>query len=97
MLMRVLIFSVLFIILLHTIEAWGWALIYLYLGEFSSLSQALYFSVVTSTTLGFGDIVTSEKWQLFATFEAMQGLLLFGVTTAFLIDIMRRLFKEFDE
>jgi voltage-gated potassium channel Kch len=80
--------------LFHTIEAWCWAALFLYLGEFSELRQALYFSVVTSTTLGYGDIILSERWQILGTFEVMGGLILFGTSTAFLLELMRRLFKE---
>ena len=86
--------SVLFIVTVHTIEAWGWAAIYLALGEFVDLERALYFSVVTSTTLGYGDITLSDRWQLLSTFEAMGGLILFGVTTAFLLEMLRPLFEE---
>jgi hypothetical protein len=87
-------FSVFIIIGVHTGEAWAWAGLYLYLQEFSSLDQALYFSVVTSTTLGYGDLTLSPKSQLLGTFEAMGGLILFGVSTAFLMEIMRRLFND---
>jgi hypothetical protein len=87
-------FSVFIIIGVHTAEAWSWAVLYLNLQEFSSLDQALYFSVVTSTTLGYGDLTLSPKSQLLGTFEAMGGLILFGVSTAFLLEIMRRLFND---
>ena len=86
--------TVFIIICIHTIEAWCWAAVFLYLGEFSELKQALYFSVVTSTTLGYGDITLSEEWQILGTFEAMGGLILFGTSTAFLLGLMRRLFEE---
>lgn len=89
--------SVLVIIGLHTVEAWSWAFIYYYLGEFTELQQALYFSVVTSTTLGYGDIILSERWQLLSTFEAMGGLILFGTSTAFMLQLMRHLFEEADK
>ena len=86
--------AILFIIGLHTIEAWSWALIYLSLEEFTQLMQALYFSVVTSTTLGYGDIILSDRWQLLSTFEAMGGLILFGTSTACIIELMRKVFYE---
>ena len=86
--------SVLVIVGIHTTEAWGWATLFLYLGEFAELNRALYFSVVTSTTLGYGDIELSERWQLLGTFEAMGGLILFGASTAFLLALMRGLFEE---
>ncbi len=64
------------------------------LGEFDSIERALYFSIVTSTTLGYGDITLSEQWQLLSTFEAMGGLILFGATTAFLLGVMRDIFEN---
>ncbi len=90
--MGILSIVVLTIIGIHTTEAWLWALIYLKLGEFDDLKSALYFSVVTGTALGYGDIVLSKKWQILSTFEAMGGLLLFGTSTAFLIGVMGALF-----
>jgi hypothetical protein len=83
------------IIAIHTVEIWLWASIYLFLGEFSELETALYFSAVTSTTLGYGDITLSEQWRLLGTFESMGGLILFGVSTAFLLALFNRLFDEF--
>lgn len=85
--------AVFIIIGIHTTEAWAWAFIYLKLGEFEELSKALYFSVVTCTALGYGDITLSERWRLLSTFEAMGGLLLFGASTAFLIGFMATLFS----
>ena len=90
--MSMLGFAVFMIIVVHTIEAWAWAFIYLKLGEFNELSKALYFSVVTCTALGYGDITLSERWRILSTFEAMGGLLLFGASTAFLIGFMQTLF-----
>lgn len=89
-----LVVTVLAIIAIHTIEAWSWAALFYYLSEFSDFNRALYFSVVTSTTLGYGDITLSERWQILGTFEAMGGLILFGASTAFLLALMRRLFAE---
>ena len=54
------------------------------------MKDALYFSVVTSTTLGYGDMLLSERWRLLSTFEAMGGLILFGVSTAYLLALLRR-------
>lgn len=54
-------FSIFAVISIHTIEAWAWAVTYYMLDEFDHIHEALYFSVVTSTTLGFGDITLSSK------------------------------------
>lgn len=87
-------FSVFVIIGIHTVEAWFWAYIYLLLGEFSSIQDALYFSISTATTVGYGDVVMSEQWRLLSTFEAMGGWLLFGASTAFLAGLMRYMFTD---
>jgi voltage-gated potassium channel len=88
---RVLVFTVVGIFFLHTIEIWAWAALYLQIGEFETLSRALYFSTVTYTTLGFGDIVLRPEWQLTSSFEAANGIILFGVSTAFVFAVLRRL------
>ena len=93
-LVLLLVTAVLGLIAIHTTSAWAWAAVYLTIGEFNELSQALYFSVVTSTTLGYGDITLSERWQLLASFEAMGGLILFGASTAFLLAVTRAWFKQ---
>ena len=81
--------SVVYIVFVHSVESWGWATIYYILGEFSDMQQSLYFSVVTATTLGYGDLTLSDRWQLLSSFEAMGGLILFGVSVAFLFEILR--------
>lgn len=91
-LMIMLTVAVLYILVLHTLEAWIWAAVFLCAGEFDSVADALYFSVVTSTTLGYGDFTLSERWRLLSSFEAMGGLILFGASTAFLLELMRSLF-----
>ena len=83
--------AVLCIVGIHTVEAWVWAALFLLLGEFATLSEALYLSVVTSTTLGYGDLTLSDQWKILGTCEAMGGLILFGASTAFLIRVMERL------
>ena len=89
--------AVLGLIVIHTASAWAWAVVYLVVGEFTELSKALYFSVVTSTTLGYGDITLSERWQLLASFQAMGGLILFGASTAFLLAVTRSWFSHLEE
>lgn len=63
-------------------EVWAWAMLYLFLGAISSIETAVYFSTVTFTTLGFGDITLDEQWRLLSSFEAANGLLMFGWSTA---------------
>jgi hypothetical protein len=78
---------------IHSLEALIWAVVYFWGGEFESIQRALYFSIVTSTTLGFGDITLSPNRQLLSSFEAMGGLILFSLSTAFFLAIMRYIFE----
>ena len=59
-----------------------WALLFIVLGEFDKPEAALYYSAVNFSTLGYGDIVMSERWRLLGPLEAFNGILMFGVSTA---------------
>ncbi len=89
----VLVFTVLALFFAHTIEIWLWALLYIWLGAFEIIEPALYFSTVTFTTLGFGDITLSSRWRLLSSFEAANGMILFGVSTAFVFAVIERMFQ----
>lgn len=91
---RIFVATVLGIFFLHTIEIWSWALLYLGLGQFETIERALYFSTVTFTTLGYGDITLEPRWQLLSSLEAVNGIILFGVSTAFVFAVLRHLFEE---
>jgi len=90
---RILIVTILLIALFHTVEIWAWALLYFLLGQFESFERALYFSTVTFTTLGYGDIVLQQRWQLLSSIEAVNGIILFGVSTAVVFEVFRKLIK----
>jgi hypothetical protein len=68
-----------------TAEIWLWAGFYLILGVFADLPAALYFSITTFATVGFGDVVPSEQWRILAALEGVNGFLLIGWSTAYLI------------
>ena len=68
-----------------------WAVAFVMLGLFETLEAALYFSAVAFTTLGFGDVTLDAEWRLLSGFIAANGLVLFSLATAFLIELMRRL------
>lgn len=94
-LLLVMIVAVLVVIALHTVEIWAWAAVYWYIGEFQDFEAALYFSAVTATTVGYGDLTLSPEWRILGPFEAMGGLILFGTSTAYLLQVMRGLFDAF--
>ena len=91
--LRALVVTVLGLFLLHTVEIWCWAVLFIGLGEFADLESAIYFSTVTFTTLGYGDIVLREEWRLLSAFEAANGIILFGVSTAFLFSVIQRTYQ----
>lgn len=59
-----------------------WAMLFMYLGEFSDFTTALYHSGVNFSTLGYGDIVMSKHWRMLGPIEAANGILMFGVSTS---------------
>jgi len=77
--------TVLGLFLVHTIEVWVWALAYLVTGVVDELEEAVYFSTVTFSTLGYGDITPTPDWRVFAALEAMNGFILIGWSIAYLI------------
>lgn len=94
--LRVVITTVIVLLLLHIVEVAAWALTYLVIPditELKSYEEAGYFSIVTFTTLGYGDITLSSPWRLLSGIEAMNGILLFGVSTAIVLAIVQRLWN----
>ena len=78
------------ILLGHTLQVWVWALVLKATGAIGSLEEAVYFALVTSTTLGYGDITLERRWRVFGAMAAVNGLLTFGLSTAFLIEVFTR-------
>ena len=74
------------------VEVFVWALVYMWVGVFQKMEAALYFSTVTFTTLGYGDILLDEKWRLMAAFEAANGIIIFGLTTAVVVGVVQLLY-----
>jgi Ion channel len=70
---------------IHTVEIWLWAGTFTAMGVVSGFENALYFSTVTFSTLGYGDITAAPEWRLFAALEGMDGFILIGWSIAYLI------------
>ena len=66
-----------------------WAMLFVWLGEFDSVSDAVYHSAVNFSTLGYGDIVMSEERRLLGPLESINGILMIGVSTAALVTIFQ--------
>lgn len=82
--------AVLIMFLVSLFEVLIWACTYLVLNAIEGLEKAIYFSMVTFTTLGYGDVLLDERWQLLASFEAANGIIMFGWTTAIIMAVVQR-------
>ena len=68
----------------HTLQVWIWALTFRVLGALGRLDDAIYFALVTTTTLGYGDVTLERPFRVFGAMAAVSGLMTFGLSTAFL-------------
>jgi hypothetical protein len=75
----------------HLVQIGIWAVVLMALGEISTFEAAFYCSAENYTALGYGDVMLSERWRLLGPLEAINGLLLFGVSTATMFAVMSRL------
>ena len=74
------------------LESSLWAGFYVVVGALPTFEQASYFSLVTFTTLGYGDITLHEDWRMLGAFQAANGILMFGWTTALIVAVAHRVF-----
>ena len=79
------------IVLLHLIEISLWALVYAWGQAMPDLHAAFYFSAVTYTTTGYGDLTLPEAWRLVGGVEALTGILMCGWSTGFFFALVNRL------
>ena len=77
-----------------TFTVWAWASMYRGLELFDTWEAALYFAAVSFTTLGYGDLVIEGKWRMLSALSAANGLIIFSLTTAFLLEVLRRQPKQ---
>ena len=74
-----------------SLVCWIWAATLWMVGALGDIESALYFSMVAFTTLGFGDIVLDQPWRLLSGMMAANGLVLFGLNTAMIVETLRGL------
>ena len=89
-LVGVMIATVCVLMAAHTCEVLVWALAYGVVGAAPTGSGLVYFSFVNYTTLGYGDVLPVKEWQLLGPMTAMNGVLLFGWSTAVIFEVLRR-------
>lgn len=88
-LMVVLSLSLIWTLGMMTLSVWVWAVALYELRIFVEFEASVYFALVAFTTLGFGDILLPTEWRLLGGMAAANGLLMFGLLTAILVEILR--------
>ncbi len=86
--------TVVILFIISLLEVFMWALVYLMHGAIEGIEKAMYFSMVTFTTLGYGEITLGEQWRLLSSIEAANGIIIFGWTTAIIIAIVQDLYFD---
>jgi hypothetical protein len=67
--------------------------LFVLLGEFGELYESIYHSAVNFSSLGYGDVVMSQRWKLLGPLEAGNGVLMFAMTSAALMTMLQQLIK----
>jgi len=94
-LMVVMVGTAVALMVAHTLEVFVWALAYAIVGAAPAGSDLLYFAFVNYTTLGYGDITPEQLWRLIGPMTAMNGILMFGWSTAVLFEVLRKTLEYF--
>jgi hypothetical protein len=74
----------------HFSEVLVWSLAYVIVGAAPAGADPVYFAFVNYTTLGYGDVTPVERWRLLGPITAMNGVLMFGWSTAVIFEVLRR-------
>jgi len=82
------------VVLVHLVNIALWALLFCLCGEFAGFETAYYHSAVNYSSLGYGDIVMSIRWRLLGPLEAIDGIVMFGISTALIFALMMRLIEQ---
>src|SRR5664280_875369 len=91
---RMLLRMIWCLILLHAAEISIWALFYLWRGCMPNVEVAFYFSGVTYTTLGYGDMLLAKPWRLLGPIEGLMGVLMCGLSTGYFFVVLSRIHQS---
>ena len=81
------------ILFLHLMQTSLWALFYYAQDLFSDFETSLYFSMVSFTTIGYGDVLLPRRWRLLGVIEGFSGVLLCGVSTGFMFAVLNAMLQ----
>lgn len=87
----ILLIATVTVFALHSIEIWLYAFLYVLLGALPSFEVALYFSTVTYSSVGYGDVLLPERWRILGAIEGATGIIMLGWSTAFLVSLLAQL------
>jgi hypothetical protein len=90
-LLLIMVFAI--IILLHLTETAIWAAFYYSWNLFPDFETSFYFSLTSYTTIGYGDVVLPQKWRWLGGIEGISGVLLCGLSTAYIFVVLNSLFQ----
>lgn len=93
-LMAIMIATVLVLMAAHTLEVFVWSVAYAITNVAPENADLTYFAFVNYTTLGYGDITPVARWRLLAPMTAMNGVMLFGWSTAVIFEVLRKTVSE---
>ena len=82
-----------FLLLLHLAEILVWGSFYLWWECLPDAEAAFYFSGVTYTSIGYGDVVLAKPWRLLAPIEGLTGILMCGVSTGLFFAVVSRIYQ----
>ena len=85
------IIVILGLFVVHGIEIWLYAFVYVIIGSVDGLREAVYFSTITSGAIGYSDAAMAEKWRLVSAIEGINGIILIGWSTAFFVTLIARM------
>ena len=89
-LITVMIATVSVLMVAHLAEVLVWSFVYMILDVATPGTDLIYFAFVNYTTLGYGDVTPVEHWQLLGPMTAMNGVMLFGWSTAVIFEVLRK-------
>jgi hypothetical protein len=84
-----MVVTVLLLTVLHAVEASAWAGAYVALGAGPDIASAMLYSLNAMTSYGHVDVFLAKHWRLMGAIEALNGMMLFGLSAAFLFAVLR--------
>lgn len=90
-LILVVMISSLAVLAMVTMSVWLWAVAFHLLRVFADFEEAMYFTLVTFTTLGYGDVLMPQRWRILGGLAAANGLMSFGLMTALMVESLRHI------